>query len=176
MSEQPPRNNKQHWIKLERAQLDEVIAGHEQFLNRVSGGTRALLQFHDLSELDLRRVNLSDVDLTAVLLNRATMDGANLSGTNLFAADMRVARLVRVDLSGTDLRGACMRGADMTEAKLSSIDAREGRITQYAKPEFNAGNGRTDFSCVISACGELSSLGLTSATPICRTPIYAKSI
>ncbi len=117
--------------RLEQDELDHLLRAHAAFLEGGSGGLRAQLAFHDLSNLDLNDRNLRDIDFSGTKLRQATLKGAQLISANLFAADLSVASLDGADLTRADLRGACFRGAVLTDAAMTEADLREGVLAKY---------------------------------------------
>ena len=80
-------------MKYTKAQLDQILADHKEWLKDSTKGKRA--------------------DLT----------GADLTGANLRGADLTGADLTGADLRGADLRGADLRGADLTGANLRGAES-----------------------------------------------------
>jgi len=131
--------------RLSRAELARVIRSHQAFLQRKPGGQRALLQFHDLSSLDLSGYDLSEADLTGCVFRHARLDDTQLRGANLFGSDLRMTGLRRANLTRADLRGASLRGADLTDALVYDADIREAQLAHYDK----SGNPRaTEFEAL----------------------------
>jgi uncharacterized protein YjbI with pentapeptide repeats len=118
-------------VKLDQAALDVIIAKHELFRQGRSGGSRALLRCHDLSQLVLRGCNLSNADFTGSLFYETDMAQAILDCCILFACDLRRANLRNASLVRADLRGVCLRGASLTGANLSDADLREGSFARF---------------------------------------------
>lgn len=67
----------------------------------------AILNYADLSNVQLKRTTLTSVDL----------HGANLCGTDLRGANLREADLTGTNLNGADLTEASLNGADLRWAK-----------------------------------------------------------
>ena len=84
-------------------QVLEVIAKHEGWLQRKSGGERADLSGFDLSGFQLSRLNLQSVRLS----------GTNLSGSLLTATDLSYADMFCANLDGAELRDSIMTRADL---------------------------------------------------------------
>ncbi len=112
-------------------QLKAILRDHKNFLDSGTGGTRAVIQFSDLSGVVLTACDLSKADLTGAKLIKAKLDSARLCHANLFCADMRLATLCKTDLAGADLRGVSLRGADLTDAYLPKVDVRPAMLARY---------------------------------------------
>jgi len=67
--------------RLDRPTLHGILLAHQRFVTGQSGGRRALLSFHDLSDQDLSGRNLVEADLTGAVLQRALLPGAILRGS-----------------------------------------------------------------------------------------------
>jgi len=72
----------------------EILLLHTAFAENRSGGVRASLKFHDLSNISLARRNLSGIDLTGSRLRNTDLSQCDLSDANLFAADLTGAVLI----------------------------------------------------------------------------------
>ena len=109
-----------------QGELDQILDQHEAFLERRSGGARALLKFRDLSFLDFSGRNLTDCDLSGADLHGGVMRETDLTHANLFAADLRQAVIEKSNLRRADLRGALLTGVRLDESSLVDADLRDG--------------------------------------------------
>ena len=112
----------QRWTKVSQSEMDEIIRLHELYLDRKTGGRRALLAFHDISGLKLSNRDLSEADFSGARMRRVKMNATKLKMTNFFGADLRMADLKAATLNRADLRGACLRGADLSDAYLAGAN------------------------------------------------------
>lgn len=88
---------------MEREELMELLDLHEKWVRKESGGIRAILQYANLRDADLRGANLQ----------RADLRDANLQRADLRDADLRGADLQGAYLQGAILQGANLQGADI---------------------------------------------------------------
>lgn len=108
--------------------LNEAIKRHGFFLRGQKGGARAVIQYHNLANLDFGGCDLSLGDFAGSILVNANLSHGIFAGANFFACDLRNSDLKDADLSRTDLRGAYIAGANLTGANLEAADLREGKI------------------------------------------------
>lgn len=104
-----------------KAELENILRLHKDWLVDTSKGIRAELPEidlvgHDLTAANLReallmKVNLSGANLSAANLQEAILMKANLSGANLYGADLRRSNLLGADLSKAYLPNANLTGA-----------------------------------------------------------------
>lgn len=122
---------------MDKAELENILRLHKDWLVDTSKGIRAELPEidlvgHDLTAANLReallmKVNLSGANLSAANLQEAILMKANLSGANLLRANLHSANLSRAnlhmaDLYGADLRRSNLLGADLSEAYLPNAN------------------------------------------------------
>ena len=100
-----------------QAELDEILAKHEKWINDEDGGKCADLQSADLQGADLRHADLQDANLQNADLLRA-----NLQNADLLSANLRGANLLSADLQGANLQGADLRRANLQNADLLSAN------------------------------------------------------
>ena len=96
-----------------QAELDEILAKHEKWINDEDGGKRADLLSADLQDANLLSADLLSADLQDANLLSADLRHANLQGANLQGADLQYA-----DLQGADLWHANLRGANLQHANI----------------------------------------------------------
>lgn len=108
--------------------LNVMMEKHMMYLRGQDGGARAVIQYYDLTALDLSNKNLSHADFTGSTFVDCNMTRSNFASTNFFACDLRNADLSDANLSRTDLRGAYMAGANLSRANMEEADMREGKI------------------------------------------------
>jgi uncharacterized protein YjbI with pentapeptide repeats len=93
-----------------RAELDEILRKHKDWLCGQDGGCRADFRGANLCGVDFRGADLRGADFY-----RADLRGADFCVANLCGANLREANLYRAFLHGADIRGADLRGADIRE-------------------------------------------------------------
>jgi uncharacterized protein YjbI with pentapeptide repeats len=71
------------WTKISQPRLEELLKGHEDYIQGYLGEKRASLKFLDMSYLDLSGKDLTQADATGSELKHATMKAAVLRATNL---------------------------------------------------------------------------------------------
>ena len=124
--------------RLTHGELTDVLQSHLRFVSRKTGGRRALLSFHDLSDFDLSSANLVEADFTSARLQRSILTSAHLMRATLFAADLRMANLDHADLTSADLRGACFRAASLNGTILARADLREATLARHDRQQLSA--------------------------------------
>ena len=151
------------WKRLSLTELGQVLDLHDRFLVRKTGGMRAQLAWHDLSDRGLDNRDLSDANLTGARLERAQLAGAKFRLAVLYAANLNLANLDRADLTRADLRGASFRGAELNYAVLAMADMRDAGLAHYDRSQVPVGKAahtqRTDFSGTDSGGADLASGG-----------------
>ncbi|HBR67761.1 MAG TPA: hypothetical protein DEA55_00095, partial [Rhodospirillaceae bacterium] len=70
-------------------ELDSIIRQHQMFTQGQNGGSRAVVQYKNLSYLNFNAADLSHADFTGSALLEADLSGGNYAGTSFFACDMR---------------------------------------------------------------------------------------
>jgi hypothetical protein len=100
------------------AELAEVLAAHQKWLGKESGGLQANLCGATLHGATLPWVELIGADLQEAALHGADLQRANLLGANLRRATLFGANLHKASLHGADLQRANLQEADLTEADL----------------------------------------------------------
>ncbi len=113
---------------MNQEELDEIIQRHDDFLAGVLGGLRALVQYRDLSGLDMGKTDLSQADFTGSNLSKCDLSNGNFTGVVFFACDLRHANLEQSNFTNADFRGASVIGANFLGADLMKADMREGQI------------------------------------------------
>ena len=78
---------------IDRVELIEVLAQHQNLLSPHGRGRHANLAFHDLTGEDFSYRNLSTANFSGACLHRAILASANFSRATLLGADLRVANL-----------------------------------------------------------------------------------
>ncbi len=119
--------------RISQEELNEIIAKHAMYLRGQSGGARAIIQFRDISQANLRAVDLSQADFTGSMFIETDLSNSVFVGASFFACDLRNANLFEANLSRADLRGAYIAGADLTRANLNEADLRTGKIMKRAE-------------------------------------------
>src|SRR5690242_17394918 len=89
-------------------ELPGILAAHDAYLMRRTGGQRASLKFRDLGGLDLTGCRLAEADLSGASLRGCLMVRADLRAANLFGADLSHADLTDAILVDADMRGVAM--------------------------------------------------------------------
>lgn len=97
---------------IQATSFERFVPGHRALLLSTKSCEVCILQF----------ANLSGVDLTQANLSRARLESANLSGTNLTQADLRRAQLHFANLSDAKLGKANLVSADLHRADLRRAD------------------------------------------------------
>ena len=108
--------------RLNRDQLEPLLAAHARYRAGRSDGRRVVLLRCDLSGLDLSGADLVDCDFEGANLTGARFEGATLTGCRFADSLLNATRFAGADLSRTDFYMADLRGADLSDAKL--IEAR----------------------------------------------------
>jgi hypothetical protein len=97
-----------------RAQVNEILAKHQQWLKGEPGGIQADFSGQDLFCVDLRRTDLRGAKFRGAHLRRS-----NFSGAKLVEADFRDAYLFGAAFCNTNLTGADFTRADLANADFS---------------------------------------------------------
>lgn len=100
-----------------KEELDELLAKHEQWINRNVENSDGKLYLYDV---DLHGVNLYCKDLRGADIRYCDLSGADLSYSNLTAAN----------LAGTNLTNAVLCGADLYNANLMDCNLEETNLTR----------------------------------------------
>ena len=132
--------------KMNREELEEILAKHQKWLNGESGGERANLKYANLEGADLRGAVLECANLEGANLEGANLEGANLEGAYLRGAYLKYANLRDANLRGANLEGASLRGTDLEGATLRGTDLRGTALIGTRLPQTKAGTiCRMDF-------------------------------
>lgn len=129
--------------KITQAQLNEVIKLHRMFLMGTSGGIRAVLKFHDLSDLDFSKANLANADLSGSILNGANLSLGDFNNTNFFSCDLYKTDMRGSNFTRADFRGTQILGANLSKADMKGVDFRQGFIMNYDTEDADSGWSRT---------------------------------
>ena len=89
-------------------ELQTILEKHKKWLNNVSGGERANLEY----------ANLADANLEYANLKCANLEYANLEYANLKGANLEYANLTSANLTGAYLRGANLADANLADTNL----------------------------------------------------------
>lgn len=138
---------------LTQQELNAVLAAHERYLQRLTGGVRAKLSHAKLDGLNLANRDLTEADFSGASLVGANVGGSNLERASLYCADLRDCNLRSSRLPRADLRGASFNGAQLTFALLDGADLRAatmmfsgpGGISVISRDK-NKGGPAVDFS------------------------------
>ena len=98
-------------------ELQTILEKHKKWLNNVSGGERANLEYANLADANLEYANLKCANL-----EYANLEYANLKGANLEYANLTSANLTGAYLRGANLTGAYLRGANLADANLADTN------------------------------------------------------
>ena len=109
---------------LTQQELNAVLAAHERYLLRLSGGVRAKLSHAKLDGLNLANRDLTEADFAGASLVGAKVSGSNLESASFYCADLRNCDLRSSRLPRADLRGASFNGARLAYALLDGADLR----------------------------------------------------
>jgi hypothetical protein len=99
-------------------ELADVLAAHQKWLGKESGGRQANLCGAILHGASLQWVDLIGADLQETALQGADLQRANLLGVNLRRATLFGANLHKASLHSADLQQANLQETDLTEADL----------------------------------------------------------
>lgn len=111
-------------IALTQQELNAVMAAHDRYLHRLSGGARAKLSHAKLDGLNLANRDLTEADFAGASLVGANVSGSNLESASFYCGDLRNCDLRSSRLPRADLRGASFNGARLTFALLDGADLR----------------------------------------------------
>jgi len=109
---------------LTQQELNAVMAAHERYLLRLSGGVRAKLSHAKLDGLNLANRDLTEADFAGASLVASNVSGSNLESVSFYCADLRNCDLRSSRLPRADLRGASFNGARLGFALLDGADLR----------------------------------------------------
>lgn len=118
---------------LSQSALDDILTKHADFMTGVLGGARAVLQYLDLSGLDLSGCNCEQVDFTGSNLSHTNLSKGVFNGAIFYACDLRHANLEGGQFQKADFRGAAVIGANLLGADLDRADLREGKVMTMGK-------------------------------------------
>ena len=100
-------------------ELVDIIKKHERFVLQKPDGSRANLQYQDLSGLKLTNLEFSHAVASGANFSECQLMGAKFAHADLFAADFRDANLTDAVFDRADLRGARFRGAVIVDLDVS---------------------------------------------------------
>lgn len=150
--------------KITQEELNEIIRKHNLFLLNEEGGERAILDWCDLSGLNLSGVDLTGASFYSSILNEADLSysvledtlliNASLCETNLYNAILskaiiRGAYLINANLRGTNLSQAILSYSDLTGSDLSEANLYRAKLDSTMLSLVNLDNiiyEGTDFS------------------------------
>ncbi len=117
-----------------RARIARVLHREQILRSRIErrglgDGSRSLLAFARLENVDLSGADLSGANLTRANLTGANLTGANLTGAGLTRANLTDANLTGTDMSRCTLAYADLTGANLTRGALSQADLTAADLT-----------------------------------------------
>lgn len=112
-----------------RSKILAVMVAHQRWRRNMTGGKRARLSHHDLSEWVLDGVDFAHADLRGCSLTQARLRQAALQDADLFMADLEDADLREANLRGANLAGARLHRCDLRNAQLEGAILTQGTVT-----------------------------------------------